>query len=275
MKILKIVVVCILVAGVLGGGITGIIKLVDDDAFDTKSISSLAFRVGGLDGTGAYMDTNTSIYTKEAFECQGLNVTLDFDNMIEYEIFFYDQNNDFVHTAGKRTNAFVDTEMPFFAKYARIVITPTEDDVVSTLEVNKYAKQINISVNREQGFKNYTDNLYEVEFTGKTLDSTGAVIESTDNPNLTVSKHIDVRCYEEILLFRVSSTSSDLTNVGIYCYSANKAFLKNYLVGNNSVQDFTTSQGYKYYQISLDNFDETTAYIRIAGSIVPYEIYCR
>ena len=275
MKVLKIVIVCLLVAGVLGGGVAGLIKLTNDDAFDTKNISSLAFSVGGLDGTGAYMDTNTSIYTKEAFECQGLNVTLDFDNMIEYEIFFYDQNNDFVHTTGTRTNAFVDTEMPFFAKYARIVVTPTEDDVVSTLEVNKYAKQINILVNREQGFKNYTDDLYKVEFTGKTLDSTGAVIDSTDNPSLVVSAFIDVRSYDEILMFRVSTTSSELTNLAFYCYAANKTYLSNVAIGKNAVKEFTTSNGYKYYQMNLESFPKTTAFIRVANSPVPLKIYCR
>lgn len=273
-KVLKTVLIVLLVLGVLGGTV-GLISWTTSNDFDKKDISSLAFSIGGLDGTGAYMDTNTSIYTKEAFECQGLNVTLDFDNMIEYEIYFYDQNNDFVHTTGTRTNAFVDTEMPFFAKYARVVVTPTEDDVVSTLEVNKYAKQINISVNREQGFKNYTDDLYKVEFTGKTLDSTGAVVDSTDNPQLVVSSFIDVRSYDEILMFRVSTTSSELTNLAFYCYTANKTYISNIAIGKNAVKEFTTSNGYKYYQMNLESFPETTAFIRVANSPVPLKIYCR
>ena len=273
-KVFKTVLIAILVLGVLGGTV-GLISWTTSNDFDKKDISSLAFSIGGLDGTGAYMDTNTSIYTKEAFECQGLNVTLDFDNMVEYEIYFYDQNNDFVHTTGTRTNAFVDTEMPFFAKYARVVVTPTEDDVVSALEVNKYAKQINICVNREQGFKNYTDDLYKVEFTGKTLDSTGAVVDSADNPNLVVSSYIDVRSYDEILMFRVSTTSSELTNLAFYCYTANKTYISNIAIGRNAVKEFTTSNGYKYYQMNLESFPDTTAFIRVANSPVPLKIYCR
>ena len=90
-------IVGLLLLGVVGGGIVGILKLTDTGKLDTKTISSTKFSVGGLDSNGKYMNTNTSIYTKEAFECQGLEVSLDFDNEIEYQIYFYDQNNDFVH----------------------------------------------------------------------------------------------------------------------------------------------------------------------------------
>ena len=118
-KGLKIALIVVLILAAVGGGTAGIISLVDSDKFDTKNISDLSFGVGGLDSTGKYMSTDKSIYTKDAFECQGLSVSLEFDSEISYQIYFYDQNNDFVHTTGKLESAFVSDSIPFFAKYAR------------------------------------------------------------------------------------------------------------------------------------------------------------
>ena len=285
MKILKIVIVCLLVAGVLGGGVAGLIKLTDDDAFDTKNISFLSFSVGGLDGTGAYMDTNTSIYTKDAFECQGLNITLDFDNMIEYKVYFYDQNNDFVHTTGTRTNAFVDTEVPFFAKFARIVVMPTEDDVVSTLEVNKYAKQINVSVNREQGFKNYTENLIKDPITkNSSISFTDGTVTTTEGETKSVTDYINVSDYKEALIFK---TKGEMTETNcIYVYANDKSFIGYAPIAGNASLMFKSSEGVCYYNINLSSAlkygeelrakDNEVYFLRLVFEPTsPYELYCR
>ena len=277
MKILKIVLVCLLVAGVLGGAVAGIIKLTDDDAFDKKEISSLAFSVGGLDGTGAYMDTNASIYTKDAFECQGLNITLDFDNMIEYKVYFYDQNNDFVHTTGARTNAFVDTEVPFFAKFARIVVIPTEDDVVSILEVNKYAKQINVSVNREQGFKNFTENLFRVREEGATLDSSTGEISANEDVKNVVSEYINISSYKEALLVRLNGGVMEAGGFRLHFYDLNKTHLGSVDMGSAS-ECFVSSDSFHYYSFSFEmlDFDDTAVFVSYSTYITdPVEFYCR
>ena len=253
MKILKIVIICLLVAGVLGGGVVGLIKLTDDDAFDRKNISSLAFSVGGLDGTGAYMDTNASIYTKDAFECQGLNITLDFDNMIEYKVYFYDQNNDFVHTTGTRTNAFVDTEVPFFAKFARIVVTPTEDDVVSTLEVNKYAKQINVSVNREQGYKNYSEDIFVAGSKGLILSDSpldGFTTITDESTSRAISGFIDVSSYKECVTVVLQDEFPSEHSV-ICVYSSLTSFTEAVDMDEFIVLDKTYSNGYRYVSFRI------------------------
>ena len=115
-KGLKIALIVVLILAAVGGGTAGIISLVDSDKFDTKNISDLSFGVGGLDSTGKYMSTDKSIYTKDAFECQGLSVSLEFDSEISYQIYFYDQNNDFVHTTGKLEGAFVSDSIPSKAR---------------------------------------------------------------------------------------------------------------------------------------------------------------
>lgn len=273
-KGLKIAFIVVLILAAVGGGTAGIISLVDSDKFDTKNISDLSFGVGGLDSTGKYMSTDKSIYTKDAFECQGLSVSLEFDSEISYQIYFYDQNNDFVHTTGKLEGAFVSDSIPFFAKYARIVITPDDDEKVTTLEVLKYAKQLNAKVNREQGFKNYTENLMEVDIEGSLLQGDNEVV-SSDIDGAFISKYVNISSYDEGLMFRIYTT--DISGSAIFLYDFSKNYLGKVVVKDVSVSVFTSSEGINYYEVSLEKLREKyedIVFVRFSMS-VPFEFYCR
>lgn len=273
-KGLKIALIVVLILAAVGGGTAGIISLVDSDNFDTKNISDLSFGVGGLDSTGKYMSTDKSIYTKDAFECQGLSVSLEFDSEISYQIYFYDQNNDFVHTTGKLESAFVSDSIPFFAKYARIVITPDDDEKVTTLEVLKYSKQLNAKVNREQGFKNYTENLMEVDVEGSLLQGNNEVVPS-EIDGAFISKYVNISSYDEGLMFRIYTT--DISGSAIFLYDFSKNYLGKVVVKDVSVSVFTSSEGINYYEVSLEKLREKyedIVFVRFSMS-EPFEFYCR
>ena len=274
-KILLIILLVVVCVGIIGGGTVGILRLTDSSKLDQKTISSMKFSVGGLDSNGKYMNTNASIYTKEAFECQGLNVNLSFDNEVEYQIYFYDQNNDFVHTTGKLSGAFVKDSVPFFAKYARIVVTPKNDDVVSKIEVLSYAKQLTVKVNREQGFKNYTENLFSIAKTGVGIDyATGQESAEMDNSaNFVVTNYVDVSSYKDALVFKTDKT--EFLNTALFLYDANKVWVKS--VNISSVATcFKASTGY-YYSVDLRKIsDKEFTYVRtstLKDTLVSF--YCR
>ena len=274
-KIVLIILAIVLCAGVVGGGIVGILKLSGSGKLDKKNISKFTYSVGGLDSNGKYKSTNASVYTKDAFECQGLDCSLEFDNNVSYQVYFYDQNNDFVHTTGKLTGAFVKDSVPFFAKYARIVITPNDDDVVTKTEIFKYASQLKVSVNREQGFKNYTENLFEIAKTGTTIVyATGA--ESTEvegAADQSVTNYVDVSMYKEALVIKSDYTAS--VNNALYLYDENKTWVKSVNIASVATC-FKASTGY-YYFIDLKKIcDAEFKYIRAAFlSNVTVELYCR
>ena len=273
-KIIITILLVVLCLGIVGGGIAGIVKLTDTGKLDTKTISSTKFSVGGLDSNGKYMNTNASIYTKEAFECQGLEVSLDFDNEIEYQIYFYDQNNDFVHTTGKLSGAFVKDSVPFFAKYARIVVTPKNDEVVSTLEVLKYAGQLTVKVNREQGFKNYTENLLEVDKKFCFLNASTGAEETSEDEVKVVSKFINISSYDDSLIFRADSVLSGSGNV--YFYSSDKSFVGKVTFDDWASVVFTSSNSVLYYGCSFSDLPFSATYMRFAyGSNAPFEVVCR
>lgn len=141
---------------------------------ETKTISSLSFEVGGINGEGNHINTKTSIYTKDMFECQGLTIEPDFEATGTYQVFYYDSNKNFIHA----TDVFKVTDGVYKkgnnignAKYARIVITPDvpidedaneeKDFKIRFYEVASYASDYVITVNKKQNFK--LPNLFIVD----------------------------------------------------------------------------------------------------------------
>lgn len=129
----------------------GVAKLVEFVKDDLKTISPV-FDVGNLGTDGKFVDDESTLYTKEAFQCDGLQIKLDFDNQIEYQIYFYDDLDNFVESTEVLSAAYSETDHD---GYARIVIIPTEDDddKISLTERVTYPGQMTIKVSINQGIK--------------------------------------------------------------------------------------------------------------------------
>lgn len=176
---------CVLLVSLLGAVAFSIFKITDES---TEESVSPSFAVGSLDAdTGVYKKSEGSIYTKKAFLCQGLKITLDFDSTVSYRVFLYDSKNNFLMASESLTSDFnlssnapvwtsdgyINEIIPSFAKYARIVVTPHSDDSVNLFEIRKYAKQLNISVSKDQTYM-YENNML------KSLTQTKISVEGSD-----------------------------------------------------------------------------------------------
>ena len=146
-QILIIALSCLL----LVGAIMGITALFRQREETTKTISP-SYAIGGLTETGTYLDTEESIYTKDAFECDGMEIIPVFENNISYRVFYYNYNNEFLSSTEELTGKY-SALRPELARYCRIVITPNDDQEIKWYEVNGYAKQLEISVYKEQKFE--------------------------------------------------------------------------------------------------------------------------
>lgn len=149
------------------GAVIGITALFRKSEEKTTKEINPTYAIGGLNEDGTYLETKESIYTKDAFECKGLNVKLAFDNNISYRIFFYDFDDNFVSSTGKLTTNYSE-DIDLFVKSARIVITPNEDSKISWYEKSGYAKQLTISVDKEQP-QNFLSSLKKSEVNVKML----------------------------------------------------------------------------------------------------------
>ena len=280
-SLLRNIILGILIVVTVGAAVGGVVALSRntdkiDEALTYKSIGWTKYSIGGLASNGAYMSTDQSIYTEKAFECQGLNVTPIFDSEVSYQIYFYDQNNEFVHTTGRLTGTFVQDSVPFFAKYARIVITPNDDNKVTIFEKRGYAKQLEVKVYREQGFKNYTENLFSYAIEGKLLNGSNELVDS-DVAGAGVSEYINVSSYNEMLIYRLDHP--DIHSTKLFCYDSTKSFMGTVMVQDVATVMFTTSQGIDYYAIPCNalipsNATSSATFIRVTGSSMP-DIYCR
>ena len=119
------------------------------------------FDRGKLDANGAYVESDVTLYTPGAIECQGLKVAFDFEHNGEYQIFWYNEDDLFLYSESRTDKPFTDP-VPDLAKYCRIVIYPVleeGDEEISWYQIGKYSDNLNITVERYQEFN--PENHYE------------------------------------------------------------------------------------------------------------------
>ncbi len=128
----------------------GVKAIVDYTKNDLKTINP-SFEVGSLGSDGKYVADEGSLYTKEAFGCYGLQVKPDFDSGVDYQVFYYDILDNFVSSSEVLSEGY-GAEAPVNGAYARIVITPRDDEdgKIGFTEKIKYSNQITVKVKKEQ-----------------------------------------------------------------------------------------------------------------------------
>ena len=133
---------------------------------DTKTIGASAFTVGGLDASGKPNFSETSIYTKDAFSCEGLRIVPDFEAELTYDVYYYDSNGNLLDKRMGLTNSF-EQDYPQ-ADTCRVVINPAVpadvrkgDFKIHFWEVYSYASQLTITVARDQVVYTSSPNLYD------------------------------------------------------------------------------------------------------------------
>lgn len=148
---------------------------------DLKTITP-TFEVGNLGADGKFVDDKSTLYTKEAFGCYGLQVKPDFDSTVDYQFFYYDILDNFVSSSAVLSNGFSE-EAPMNGAYARMVIIPRndEDGKISLLERVQYPSQLTIKVKKEQDI----ENRFSV-FKGKVLSVVNHLSDLSFTPKLFI-----------------------------------------------------------------------------------------
>ena len=240
-NILLIVLGCVLILG----AILGLVAMFHNDDKTTKTVSP-SFAVGGLNSVGAYSSTKESIYTKDAFECQGLKITPDFTSTVKYQVYFYNSNDKFVKSSNLMSGKF-EEDLTFGIVKCRIVITPNNDTNIKWYEVSKYAKQLKIEVNKEQGNKVSAD-LFEFEHSGSLTETYGTYGESDWQSS---SKGVDVSCCSKVLI-----KGEDFSSTNYSIYNATGTRIADVTIPTENVK--VGSDGIKYFEIDMSNYASAT-----------------
>lgn len=189
--------------------ILGLVSLMNYfvSTFDDDDMTKInpSYEIGALTSYGKYIEDDGAIYTKEAFECKGLQITPEFDSTITYQIFFYDYLGNFIDSTDVLEGAYRDS-VPADATHARIMITPKwedsvkEDDrTINIFQIMKYSKQLTVKVLKEQGepaeasayavFENIADEVDFSALTSFVMDGGAfAYTDTTLFENSTVTK---------------------------------------------------------------------------------------
>ena len=152
-------------AVVLGvGAIAGVSALIGNKADDDGKITiNPKWSIGGLDDNGKYEESDATLYTKDAFECQGLTIKPNFDSNVKYQVFFYDELGEFVSATEVLETSYehVDTDS---ITHARLEVTPVwgedvkeKDQVIKWYNKHQWEGQLEIKVNEEQKTMKFQD----------------------------------------------------------------------------------------------------------------------
>lgn len=134
----------------------GVLALIGNNILtkDDYEKVSLNFERGSLTTYGKYSETNESIYTKDSYDIEyGFKVELNFNSTIKYQLFFYDDLDNFISSTNyyEESIDFESFNLPVGAKKVRLVITPIYSDelledekIIKWYEINKYSKQLKL-----------------------------------------------------------------------------------------------------------------------------------
>lgn len=164
---------------------------------DRKRISTLGFKVGDLDETGAFVESDTAIYTKDAFSCEGLRIEPAFESNLTYDVYYYDVNGKLLDSKLGLVDIF-EEDYPMADK-ARVVIHPAKPADVKASEwairfweVEGYADDLKITVNKKQVDYETSKDLYVEGDSGTFVVGADNKIESKVDASMKSSAVIEI-----------------------------------------------------------------------------------
>ena len=149
-NVLAVVIVAILCAGIIGGGIA-LGKYIKDK----KKSPTVTWERGVISATDGKVNSDkNSIHTKDFFECRGLEIQPDLESSVTYAVAFYDVDQNFLSKTDYMSKKLTASDVPFFAQFARVEINAGYQDgekvEIGLLKIVSYSKQVKIRVDKKQ-----------------------------------------------------------------------------------------------------------------------------
>ena len=267
-NLLKKVITGVLAVGVLAGTAAGITSIVRHANEELKEVNP-TWKVGSLSTTtGKYVESDESIYTKDAFECRGLDISLDFENNIKYQIFYYESDGDFVEATNVLEGNYTADDLAFNITHARIEITPEwdedveeEDRICKWSNKKQFSKQMTIKVSKDQeiDYDNMQNYLSIVE--NQRWNTEAGYPSSDDNYSFIT---LDGSLYSDyVKSYKVSVTDEwleDDNSTIFWQYTAEESSIKN-VVDKTRFSDNSITLGTEYLQA-----EDSKVYITFSNS---------
>lgn len=140
-------------------GIVGLVTIIGAFALVSNLIGTrdeeykevnVSYTLGGLDENGKVKDDEYSMYSELIDDFESVRITMDFDNQIEYQLFYYDENNVFLDSSEVMSANSVHNRETLGKSNFRIVIRTTDDTKLNFINKFKYANQLKVEVIAEK-----------------------------------------------------------------------------------------------------------------------------
>ena len=178
---LKNIVSLVLTVAIIAGALSLLSSI---GSSDRTRIQPYEFSRGMLDDNGEFVDSDTSIYTKELFSCKGLEIEIDFEASVKCQVFYYGEENVFLGKTGEFSKGtyvldeeILELDYGSDIRFARVVIIPTledDDTKIDLWEVYGHANKVKVTVSKNQKFKDVTEETEIVE------EAEAAIEEATE-----------------------------------------------------------------------------------------------
>ncbi len=252
------------VAAITGVGF-GVKAIVDYTKNDLKEISP-SFEVGNLGADGKFVDDKSTLYTKDAFGCYGLQVKPDFDSAVNYKIYYYDILDNYISSTEMLSDGY-SAEAPLNGAYARMVIEPREDEdgKISLTERISYPKDLTVKVKKEQDI-----NERFTSYKGKLLQVVDNIADSVFIPGFKLTD--DTFDWTESQYTAVTSTTVLKIDGGSNIVADFSSLASDFSDSYAHVYEFKDlpdkSSVFSYFSLSNDNefkcaFNKQTKYVLI------------
>ncbi len=279
-RIVKTVLAVVLAIATVAGAAALIATVANKKDDGLKKISP-TFEVGGLTESGKYKETKLSLYTKESFGCQGLKITPDFDAKANYQIYYYDEVDNFISASEVYTEG-VTAEVPASAIKARLVITPIwekgtedKDKELNIFDALIYGGKITIKVADKQ----YETAIEKIEGSGNLVVSLEnayvyqGYVKSDTSPSFW-SNAINVNGIDKVVVCvdttdldgtKLTMQSSQIPKVQYLADSETAATEISY----SNMEIFGVKDGNTYFILDVSSFST----IRFSCSSVSYDVF--
>ena len=142
-NILKTILFSLLGLAVIVGVASLFVNKADEDGYEKVSLS---YTIGALDNNGKPIENKQSMYSNVIDDFEEIKFTLDFDNDIKYQLYYYDGNDEFISHGEVFTKNTVHTSIDG-SERVRVVITVVTDDKDFELNFfNKYSYSSQLTV---------------------------------------------------------------------------------------------------------------------------------
>ena len=145
---IKWIITFVLIAMLSIAVIFAFVKIDKNEKTKTLGTNSFTYAIGLLDAEGEYEQGTSSIYMKNYYSVDGLTVELKDKATVTYKLFFYDEDKEFIDMTSDLSLSYDSSSTPATAEYFRIMITPKNDAEVSFFEIDDYAEQLTVSINK-------------------------------------------------------------------------------------------------------------------------------